>query len=374
MTRRKGLNFVLSVLVFILAVSAALFGGVRAKQTLEVESAIRTIDADEIETLAYKENLQKLVDQFEDIETVKTDSNLTFEAKVKEKAVDAENEYTKKIFTDYDLEQNIFTYTEKYYDENDEFVFEHEMKVTPQYDEEIDEVYFIDENNQKILIRDVLEVDGVNECVAVTAAVGGVSAAAAGAVIAGALIVSIIACDPTIIETTITTVKTVVTWVQQAVRSILRWFIRIFTWVWTAVYTTIVSTTVVRTITPTTVWQGVKFETREFSRDRVKEGRYYLALVESNKTVYISTVDVSFDTAVAVLAAAQLQYSAFQEDFVITLSIYTYNSVDADKAAKTAGGGFSTAHLSPKIGEFKHYHPGLVQTSHAHSLFGLPCA
>jgi hypothetical protein len=206
-----------------------------------------------------------------------------------------------KISTDYDLQQNVFTVTISYYD-GDKLVSYSTEETVPVYDEEKDDAYVIVDEN-KYYFSDTFDVTEFEQCVALVddAVIIG------GAVIVGAVALTICAATSSVnydVVTQITyEVQTFFESVKSAIRSFFSWFTR---WIKVAVTKVVqkVVTTITKVVTPAISVNNERIETKEASISELKnkeKNKYFLVFADTtNGKIYLSS-EIKKEIAIAIL-------------------------------------------------------------------------
>lgn len=141
----------------------------------------RKIDVDELSTLSYEEKVDKLSSQFTNVETSMDGANYYFSGDIDFNQFD----YLSTGYEDDDLTKNIKAKISTVEDiieiSNDvvsdgKLIFEENLKFSTEYDEETEQLFVVDENNQKIDILAELKDDSIQECFFLSAAISLIAA------------------------------------------------------------------------------------------------------------------------------------------------------------------------------------------------------
>ena len=340
---------ILSTVLLFIAVSA-LFN---SKTTPDVELNARTV---KVEQLTYGEHIESLVDQFDSYTTDNTENSISFNGTIISSLSElyginnlSENseKIEKKISTNYNYLTNEFVLEVNIYQDGI-LIDSLSQEADPLYDSEKDEGY-IEYEGERIYLSDCLDIDVLNDCVAV------VDDIAIGALVASALLITIVVTSPSVQQTITTTVTQVVETVVSAVKSFWRWLTR---WVTKTFTRTVTTTTTVTTYTPTLTISNVKYETKKVTLTELKKypvGKYCLCFV-SGGIIYISVSTISDVIATSILMSAIVVNDKNTGKKMIA-STFTQLESDAYRVALAAGLNSRTPLGSPDFDHGAwHYH------------------
>ena len=177
----------------------------------------------------------------------------------------------KKFSTNYNYLTNEFILEVKIYQDGI-LIDSLSQEANPLYDAEKDEGY-IEFEGERIYLADCLDIDVLNDCVAFADDI------AIGALVASALLITVVVTSPSVQQTITTTVTQVVETVVSAVKSFWSW---LTSWITKTFTRTVTTTTTVTTYTPTLTISNVKYETKTVTFTDLKSypvGKYYLCFV-----------------------------------------------------------------------------------------------
>ena len=360
--------FVVTVAIMILFVSE--YSAIKSVNN----EVVRAINPDAIGNLSFEEKTEQLLGGFDEISYgATTDNKSVYFEGISTLSIDEIHalnfvtSYEEEVIQKY--ETVIDPYSLEYkikisYIQNNEIIRVIEESINPYFVEEAND-YVFEYNGQIVSIRDTLQVENLNNCVALVDD-------AAVAIAVGTVVV-VVACAPII--------EKMVTQVVETVVSVVKSF-----WSWlTTVFTSTVTTTVVTTDTK----YNVKVFNRDFTLEKVKDnkrifvlGQFHLAIVVKSN-VFISQQTISLPEAISILASGTILNIGGANTLLNTYTL-TYN--DAKKASDSAivaqgKMGESLWHNyhqydntgKKKIGVFyQHFHPVVGKDSNnaPHSFYG----
>ena len=361
------------VSVVVLAVFIAIMSLSTYFQT-ENSLKMRTIDTEEIGTLSYNEQIDKMLDEF-DYYTYDFENNeVKFSASVMKNLSDFtgyqllntidDSEITKNFRTNFNCDTQEFTLITEYV-QNEQVLKTIEQIVEPVFDEDVNDYFIVLDDGTKLSVAQTLQLDNLNTCVALVD-----DAAILAVAVVAIFAITIVVAAPEIVKAVETVVTTVVTWVK----SFWSWFCSL----WKPKTKTVVSTITTTSITYPVTIDNTTYKLKKYEKGRYfDEKLYYLAIADTDDgLMYMSTVHVKEEVALAVLCKETLVNSGHQHSSKkFVLSVYTVNQQIADNLATKAGGILQCPgrvfHKATKVGYFNHFHPGAVYHE-PHCFFGYP--
>ena len=342
------------------------------------DETIRTIENVSIDN---ETKIVNLVNEFLEVNYSLEGNELLFDGSLKWSKDDLNNyvfsssnidNLEKKVSTKYDFETNEFVMNIGYYDGN-LLIDEISGVATPYYDELEDEGYIIFED-EKYLISEYLDIDNVDECIAI------VDDLAIGAVVALAFAITIVATSPSVNQAISTAIQTVVETVVETVKSFFGWFASWIKRVFTRTTTKTV-TIITTTYSPSLSIDGVKYNTKAVSKAELEKetsknsNSYYLAFasgISKTKEIYDGSLDsdglflgpkITKEAAIAILinpTYVTSYYDGYEFSYVASVFSYYQSNVTELLNEPYVGYSSSTPITKPERheGGLFHYHPG----------------
>ena len=368
--------FILSMFLFVLFFSISI--NLTSMNHNQVDESIRTIENVNIDN---ETKIINLVDEFLEANYSLEGNELSFDGSLKWSKDDLNNyvfssldvdNLEKKVSTKYNFATNEFIMNIEYYDGN-LLIDEISGVATPYYDELEDEGYIIFED-EKYLISEYLDIDNVDECIAI------VDDLTIGAVVAVAFAITIVATSPSVNQAISTAIQTVVETVVEAVKSFFGWFASWIKRVFTRTTTKTV-TIVTTTYSPSLSIDGVKYNTKAVSKAELEKetsknsNSYYLAFasgISKTKEIHDGSLDsdglflgpkVTKESAIAILINPTYVTSYYDgNEFSYVASIFSYYQSNITELLNEPYVGYSSSTPITKPerhdGGLYHYHPG----------------
>ncbi|MBQ9790220.1 MAG: hypothetical protein IJW24_01330 [Clostridia bacterium] len=138
--------------------------------------ATRNINTEELGTLSYEEKVDKLSEQFSNVQTENDGDNYYFSGEINYSELDLlsteyeDSEVTKNIGAKLSSSDETIEISNDVVIDG-EHVFNESFKFSTEYDEETEELFIVDENGDKVNILDELNEENVEECFFLTAAI-----------------------------------------------------------------------------------------------------------------------------------------------------------------------------------------------------------
>ena len=378
MTKTKNRLKFLSIMVAVVFLAVSLLS-IAIRSTTVSDLQTRTIDVNEIGTLSYEEKVNQLLEDFDVYSYDYADNTITFNGEFTRDLTDFLNyqqlstidntPITKAYSTRFNCKEEVFTLITTY-SQNGIVINQTSDSVVPFYDEALNDYFITLEDGSKISVSESLELDNMENCVAIVAAVP-------LAIVAAALAVTIVVAAPTIVQVVETVVTTVVSWV----RSFWSWFCSL----WKPVTKTVTTTSVTTVATPALTIDRTTYKTKAVTKDDIKtrfgNSLYYLAFADpTNGYMYFSVVPITQAQAIAILNSAVYVPCIGNPNKQMIASTYTFYQASALAVAQVVGlnsrtpANFPENHGNGKPGYFWHYHtiPAAPHDHSPHSFFGLP--
>ena len=368
MTKTKNRLKFLSILVALVFLAVSLLS-IAIRSTTISELQTRTIDVAEIGTLSYEEKVDQLLTDFDVYSYDFQDDIITFTGEFTRDLTDFLNyqqlstidgtPVTKKYSTTFNCEEEVFTLITTY-SQNGIVINQTSDSVVPVYDEALNDYFITLDDGSKISVSESLELDNMENCVAIVAAVP-------LAVVAAALAVTIVVAAPTIVQHIETVVTTVVSWV----RSFWSWFCSL----WKPVTKTVTTTSVTTVATPSITIDKTTYKTKVETMTNVKDrklypaGKFYLCFV-NGKTLYMSLVPLTESNAIAVLMTG-IVVNDTNNGKAMLGSTFTQLRADAYRVAAAAGINPRTPYEKPEY-EYGAYHYHSVVEKEVNGLMRSP--
>ena len=349
-TKNK-LKYLSIVIAIVFLAFSLLCIAVRSTTTSDLQT--RTIDVNEIGTLSYEEKVNQLLEDFDVYSYDYAGNTITFNGEFTRDLKDFYNyqqlstindtPVTKKYSTTFNCEEEVFTLITTY-SQNGIVINQTSDSVVPVYDEALNDYFIVLDDGSKISVSESLELDNMENCVAIVAAVP-------LAIVAAALAVTIVVAAPTIVQVVETVVTTVVSWV----RSFWSWFCSL----WKPVTKTVTTTSVTTVATPAITIDKTTYKTKVETMTNVKDkklypgGKFYLCFV-NGKTIYMSLVPLSESNAIAILMNGVVVKDSNNGKDMLA-STFTQFRSDAFRIASAAGLNPRTPYVAPEY-EYGAYH------------------
>lgn len=360
----KEIKWNLKVVLVVIICLTCLLGGILVETLTQTQEPfnpeVREINANELSSVTIKTQAQKMINQFTSYDCDATENSINFNGEVnvdwgKLKGFDYlstedKSKLKKNISASYDFETGIFYVRVKYTDESGEIIEEITESVEPEYDEVNDDVYFYYEG-EKYSMTALLETEAMDNCVSGTLVAG--SAAVA---LAGVFLVSVVASDPTIVQSTIIVFEKVVNVIVEKVKAVFGWFARLFTRTKTET-TYVPRTKIVYEKTPSVEINGVKYITEYVPPAQLKNKSssvYYIAFADTTTgKMYLSTQSITEQVAIEIMKKPVAVPCMANSKFQMIVSVFSIYEKKARHIAQVAGGDVTVPDIHSPV---RHYH------------------